>query len=208
MRLDESMTKDKIIMLLKKSGGMTAEKLSKQIGITPMGVRQHLLSLERKAMVEYESRKHGIGRPVFIYRLTQKADDMFPKAYHELAMDILGDIEALDGRQKVDQLFRMRKAKLFKERNIHMPDLPDISGRVKALAGLLEKEGYVAELAENGKNFLLSEYNCPLSRVAVQYPEACQYDLELMNDLLGGNVSRTACMASGDPSCTFVIPKA
>jgi len=208
MRLEEGQTKDRIIMLLKRTGGMTAEDMSKQIGITPMGVRQHLLSLERKGMVEYEPRKHGIGRPVFIYKLTVKADEIFPKGYDRFAIEILRDIESLDGRHKVDELFRIRKERLLKDRVGLMDHGPELPEKVKALSKLLQQEGYFVELKENGKDaYVLSQFNCPLSKVATYYPEACKYELELYNELFGKNIVRASCMAQGDPSCTFLIPK-
>ena len=92
MRIEDGQTKDRIIMMLKKVGGLTADDLSKRIGITPMGVRQHLIALERKGIVNYDARKHGIGRPVFIYNLTEKADDIFPKIYGEFSLGLLKDL--------------------------------------------------------------------------------------------------------------------
>jgi predicted ArsR family transcriptional regulator len=48
MLLDENSKRNSIIQLLKKSSGLSIEELSKSINITPMGIRQHLLSLEKK----------------------------------------------------------------------------------------------------------------------------------------------------------------
>lgn len=208
MRLEEGQTKDRIIMLLKRTGGMTAEDLSKQIGITPMGVRQHLLSLERKGMVGYEARKHGIGRPVFIYKLTEKADEVFPKSYDRFALEVLKDIESLDGRQKIDELFRLRKERLLKERTALLEPSQELAERIRAVSKLLQNQGYFIDLKDTSKDsFMLSQFNCPLSKVAMHYPEACKYEIELYNELFGRTVSRTSCMAQGDPSCTFNIPR-
>jgi predicted ArsR family transcriptional regulator len=109
--LDENSTRNSIIHLLKKSGGLTIEELSKSINITPMGIRQHLLSLEKKNIVTYIAKKHGIGRPGFVYMLTDSADALFPKAYDKFAIEILKDIKANDGPEKLDTIFRRRKDK-------------------------------------------------------------------------------------------------
>ncbi|MDA8085331.1 MAG: winged helix-turn-helix transcriptional regulator [Nitrospiraceae bacterium] len=79
MNIENGQTKDKIIILLKKNDGLTTGELSRHVGITPMGIRQHLLALERKNLIRYEMKKNGIGRPAFVYRLTELADDVFPK---------------------------------------------------------------------------------------------------------------------------------
>lgn len=205
MELGEGHTKDRIIVFLKKTGGITAEDLSKLIGITPMGIRQHLLSLERKGMVRYEAKKHGIGRPVFVYKLTDKADEVFPKSYPQFALDILKDVEAVDGRQKVVELLKIRKERILKERSQLLGGSPGFPEKVNALFRMYETEGYLVEIRQDEKRYILKKFNCPLSRVAVHYPEICAQELELMQDLLGTDVQRSECMAQGDYSCTFNI---
>ena len=96
--LADNPTRKKILLALKKNGSMSVEDLSGEVNITPMGVRQHLLLLEKSGAVEYITKKHGVGRPGFLYRLTETADDLFPKSYQSFAMDILTDIEHLDGK--------------------------------------------------------------------------------------------------------------
>ncbi|MDA8174301.1 MAG: winged helix-turn-helix transcriptional regulator [Nitrospiraceae bacterium] len=205
MRLEDTQTKDRIILLLKKSGGLTAEQLSKKIGITPMGIRQHLLALERKGIVNYEARKHGIGRPIFIYKLTVKADDLFPKHYHGFALDMLKDLESLDGRAKINELLRLRKERLLKEKSALLKGAGGLAGKLKVLAGMLDEEGYIMDTREDGEGFVLTSYNCPLSKVAGSYGEVCQYEHELISELLGGNVSKLSSIQTGHDSCSFRV---
>ena len=205
MRLEDAQTKDRIILFLKKSGGLTAEQLSKKIGITPMGIRQHLLALERKGIVNYEARKHGIGRPIFIYKLTVKADDLFPKRYHGFALDMLKDLESLDGRAKINELLRLRKERLLKEKSALLKGAGGLAGKLKALAGMLDEEGYIMDTREDGEGFVLTSYNCPLSKVAGSYGEVCQYEHELISELLGGNVSKLSSIQTGHDSCSFRV---
>ena len=207
MHIEDGQTKDRIIMLLKKTGGLTAEDLSKRVGITPMGIRQHLIALERKGIVNYDAKKHGIGRPVFVYALTERADDMFPKVYRDFSLDILRDLESLDGRDKVDGLFRMRKQRLLEARGKQLADR-DFYGKLKALSNLLEEEGYFTELAENDGNYTLNQYNCPISKVATHYSEACGYETELLSELLGRQVFIKRSISLGDHYCSFRIPVA
>ena len=205
MRIEDGQTKDRIIMLLKKTGGLTAEDLSKRVGITPMGIRQHLIALERKGVVNYDARKHGIGRPVFVYNLTERADDMFPKVYRDFSLDVLKDLESLDGRDKVSGLFRMRKERLLESRRKRLVN-HDFHGKVKALSTMLEEEGYFTELDEADGNYTLNQYNCPISKVASYYNEACNYETELLSELLGRQVSMKRAIPFGDHYCSFKIP--
>ncbi|MDA8088761.1 MAG: transcriptional regulator [Nitrospiraceae bacterium] len=204
MRIEDGQTKDRIIMMLKKVGGLTADDLSKRIGITPMGVRQHLIALERKGIVNYDARKHGIGRPVFIYNLTEKADDIFPKIYGEFSLGLLKDLESLEGRDKINSLFRMRKERLLESRGKRL-STHDFPGRLKALSTVLEEEGYFTELAEGDGKYTLNQYNCPISKVAQHYSEACNYEAELLSELLGRQVQMKKAIPMGDHYCSFNI---
>ncbi len=207
MRIEDGQTKDRIIMLLKKTGGLTAEDLSKRVGITPMGIRQHLIALERKGIVDYDAKKHGIGRPVFVYSLTERADDMFPKVYRDFSLDLLKDLESLDGRDKVDGLFKIRKERLLQARGKQLAN-QDFHGKLRALSNMLEEEGYFTELDENDGNYTLNQYNCPISKVASYYNEACGYETELLSELLGRQVFMKRSIPLGDHYCSFKIPMA
>lgn len=207
VQIDENPTRKKIIVLLKKADNMTVSELSKEIGITPMAIRQHLMSLEKKGMITYTAKKYGIGRPVFHYRLTNKATEMFPKAYAALARDILGSIEELDGRKKVDKLFMKRRDKQFQEKASVLESLPNMDDKVTAYTKMLNDEGYMVETSQDDRTYVIKHYNCLLQGVSSDFPEACKYELDLYRLLFDKKVARTECQSEGGHSCTYVIPK-
>ncbi len=203
----ENPTRRQIVLLLKKHGGMTTEQLSNALNITPMGIRQHLLALEKKGLVTYEVKKQGIGRPGFIYRLTEIADSIFPKRYDELLMDILNEIEQKEGRKKIDEIFRWRKNRLLEERRRLLNHGTSFDDKIKGMAKILEDDGYLIELDEDRNSFYLKQYNCPLSQVAKEYKECCKYEIQLYRELLERDVHRNSCLSDGDNACIYVIPK-
>lgn len=207
VQIDENPTRKKIIVLLKKADNMTVSALSKEIGITPMAIRQHLMSLEKKGMITYTARKYGIGRPVFHYRLTNKATEMFPKAYSELALDLLGSIEELDGRKKVDKLFMRRRDKHYQAKAPVLENIPDLDGKVAAFAKILNDEGYMVETSADDNSYVIKQYNCLLHGVSSTFPEACKHELDLYRLLFDRKVVRSECQSSGGHSCTYLIPK-
>src|SRR5574340_1521811 len=111
---DDNSTRNSIIQLLKRSNGLSIEELSKIIHITPMGIRQHLLSLEKKGIVTYIAKKHGIGRPGFFYMLTDAAEALFPKSYDRFAREALEFLRESEGPEKLDMFFKWRKDKQLK----------------------------------------------------------------------------------------------
>lgn len=205
---DENSTRKNIILLLKKSGGMSIEELSAKIKITPMGIRQHLLSLEKKGIVTYFAKKHGIGRPGFIYKLTEASDKLFPKSYHTFAVEMLRDIEKFDGKEKVDKIFKWRRDRIFESRAEALSGKKNIDELLNGLKEILESEGCIVELNKNNGNYHLAQYNCPIQRIASEYDNACKHELQLYKDLIGKNVTREQSLSAGDPSCFYIISEA
>lgn len=206
--LDDNATRKIIVLLLKKSGGMSIEDLSKNISITPMGIRQHLLSLEKKGIVTYYAKKHGIGRPGFVYRLTDLAEDLFPKKYDSFALDVLRDIEKNEGKEKVDQIFAWRREGLFKVRNEQLAAKGSRDELVRGLKDVLESEGYLVELERENGSYHLMQYNCPINKIAFEYDTACVHELQLYRDLIGPDVIRQESLSQGSTSCHYIIPAA
>lgn len=206
--LEESSTKQKILTLLKKSDWLTVSELSRRMGITPMAVRQHLMALEKRGIIRYEARKYGIGRPVFLYRLTDMAEEIFPKAYGKFINEMLLTLEETEGTKKLDKLFRLRKEHILEEKRNSLAGGKTLAEKVSKLAGELDGEGFMVEFSEDGDNFILKQYNCPIKGVAARFKQPCKYELELYRDLFGKGVSRPECQSEGDPACTYVIPKA
>ena len=204
--LGENPTRKKIVMLLKKSEHLTVAEMSKEMGITSMAVRQHLMSLEKRGLINYTTRKYGIGRPVFLYRLTEKANDFFPKAYSSFIKEVLDTIERLDGREKVKRIFQERKDRMLRERLAALGSNGPVEKRVRTLADLLDRDGYMVELDAGSDHFVLRQYNCLVYSLVADYPEACAFELDLYRELLGPAVNRTECQRDGFPSCTYSIP--
>jgi len=205
--LNENPTRERILFLLKKRGPLSIDDLSREMGITPMGIRQHLISLERKGFVDYVSRRYGVGRPAFLYKLTEKADDLFPKAYHQFIIGALRDIEKNDGRDKIEDLFRWRKERILRDRKEALSDKKNLQDRVYGLKNLLEFDGYIVDVEVDENNYILKEFNCPIAKVASEFKEACTYELQIYRELLRKDVMRQECMADGAPSCTYIIPQ-
>jgi predicted ArsR family transcriptional regulator len=205
--LNENPTRGKIMMLLKKMGLMPIDDLSKELNITPMGIRQHLLCLQRKGLIDYVTKRQGIGRPAFLYRLTEKANDLFPKAYDTLIANTFRYLEKNEGRNKIDDIFKWRKNILLKDTREALSDKKSLQDKVHGFKDILESKGYVVDLDETNSYYRLKKFNCPIYKVASEFKEACKYELQMYKDLLGKEVNRQQCMSDGDPSCTYIIPR-
>jgi predicted ArsR family transcriptional regulator len=206
IRFDDNSTRNSIIQLLKKSDGLSIDELSKRIHITPMGIRQHLLSLEKKGVVTFISRKHGIGRPGFVYTLTEYADDLFPKSYDKFAVDILNNVRKSEGPEKLDKIFKWRKDSQLKSIKESFAGIKTVDETLEELKKLLEAEGHIVELTRNNGHYNLKQYNCPIRKIASEFRALCTYELQLYRELLNEEVTRDQNIAEGSRVCSYKIP--
>jgi predicted ArsR family transcriptional regulator len=194
-------TRNVIVTLIKTHGTRSVAELAQELGVTEMAVRRHLHVLERDGLVTATLVRQAMGRPMNIYSLTAAADELFPKKYHHLALDLLEELDAAD----VEALFEKRKAKLYEryEGRMRGKTLPE---RVQELAGIQNANGYMVQWheAEPGQ-YELSEHNCPIAQVATPYQQACSCELALFRQLLQADVERTECLAKGGGKCVYRI---
>src|SRR5450759_2273108 len=84
-----SVSAREVVLALKKRGEARASEIAEALGITPSGVRQHLSVLRADGLVAYRTIHAGPGRPKFAYFLTEPAEALFPKTYHELVRELV-----------------------------------------------------------------------------------------------------------------------
>lgn len=199
-------TRRRVVELLKLQGTMTTEELGRKLRITSMGARGHLINLEREGLVERQPEQRGRGRPSYVYALTERGDEFFPRTYDQLADSLLDALRSLEGEAGLDRLFERRTAELEAQYRVHLDGKP-LRDRVRKLAQIRTAEGYMANwerLAED--EFVLREHNCAICQVARRYRQVCSYELELFRRALPDvEVSRQQHIIPGDQVCTYLI---
>ncbi|MCS3406393.1 hypothetical protein NYE85_04175 [Serratia sp. AKBS12] len=66
-----------ILLQLKTLGPYSVKMLALRLGITPMGIRQHLQSLEQRELVCYEEARSKVDRPARYCSLTRSGHAQF-----------------------------------------------------------------------------------------------------------------------------------
>lgn len=207
MDKEKTSTRRVILDILKRYGNLTVDQLSCHLGITPMGVRQHLAILEKDGLVHAGIQRGGMGRPSYLYGLTDKARSQFPNNYQSFAVGLLDDIRALAGEEMVNSLFRRRAARLEDSyrRKIERKELVE---RVAELALILESNGSMATWEQiDTDTFVVTEHNCAIHAVAASYPAACRYELELFGKVLDADIERSACQTEGGLACQYIVKR-
>ncbi|WP_251037583.1 helix-turn-helix transcriptional regulator [Paenibacillus albidus] len=201
-------TRQMIMTLLKRKGALTIGALAEELGITEMGVRRHVLQLEQESLAKTQVVRQAMGRPLHIYSLTERAEDYFPKSYHNLALELLRELDHESGAGAVNVLFEGRRRRLLAQ-YAPMMERASLEDRVAELSSIQNAGGYMAEWErEADGSYVLREYNCPIRQVASQYRKACECEQSLFEELLDAKVTRSECMAEGGGCCRYsIVPK-
>jgi len=200
-------TRRAIVRLLKQEGAMDSAAMARRLKLTPMAVRQHLYELQTEKMVIAEERKVPLGRPAKHWQLTREADRLFPDAYAELSVALIGAMQqtlGADGMQRVlDARFGQMQAAYQKRIDAAAP----IAAKLKELARIRTEEGYMAEVRRDGDAYLFIENHCPICAAANSCQGLCLSELELFQSVLGpaAHIERTEHIIAGNRRCVYRI---
>jgi predicted ArsR family transcriptional regulator len=200
-------TSERILFLLKTRGPLTAAALARQIGITPMGVRQHLARLAIEELVAHTDERRSVGRPKRHWQLTAKADARFPDSHAQVTVELLGAVGRLFGEAGLDKLIAERERETLVRYASALARAKSLAARVRALAALRSEEGYLAECRrERDGSFLLVENHCPVCAAAKTCQGFCRSELDVFRALLpDSDVERVDHILAGGRRCAYRI---
>jgi predicted ArsR family transcriptional regulator len=150
--------------------------------------------------------RRKVGRPARLYRLSERADSLFPQQYDVVLTDVLHDLAHLDGAAKVELLLRRRVERAGAVLARELAATPTLRERVRRLAETLDALGYYTTWEELGDGtYRLRQYHCPVRQLATHFPVTCDAEVDLYRTLLRADVERQCRLAAGDPCCCYVI---
>ncbi|MGE5620466.1 MAG: helix-turn-helix transcriptional regulator [Sphingomonadaceae bacterium] len=199
-------TRRQILDILKKRGRATLEELAREVALSPVTVRVHLSVLQRDDLVGVEEVRGRVGRPYFVYSLTEEAEDLFPKRYHVLANRLLSGLDGVLSQETKQALFDHVAERWAAER------APRLTGRglaekVAEVARIRCEEGAIADWEKVEQGYLLRQHNCPNLAVCRVHAQVCRLEEQYISRLLGVSLIRQGCIGQGDRVCAFLIPK-
>jgi predicted ArsR family transcriptional regulator len=198
-----------VLSLLKREGPVSADRLAAELGVTSMAVRQHLYALSAEGLAVHEEEKRGRGRPVKLWRTTDKAEARFADSHSALAVDLIKQMKSAFGEEGLDRLLSLRtreQEKIYREK---VEGKASLKARVEALAKLREREGYMAEVRRDPESgeLLLVENHCPVCAAARICTGLCREELALFERVLGKDVrvERISHILAGAGRCAYRI---
>lgn len=194
-----------IVEYLQRFGSATIKELEQHLGVTTTAVRQHLSTLQAEGYIQRRAIHDGVGRPHHAYTTTEKTRELFACNCDDLALTLLQEVFALEGKEKTALLLERVGHRLA---NRYSPSVRSaiLQDRVEELAGALYRQGVLTDVATADDNtIILKTYNCPYHDLAQEHREVCEMDEGMMRQLLGSDVNLSACMMDGHGSCSFVV---
>jgi DeoR family transcriptional regulator, suf operon transcriptional repressor len=198
-----------VIDAIKHRGEADVDELAEDLGMTPAGVRQHLTTLAQEGLVtshEVARAAGGRGRRRRRYTLSPRSEPLFPKAYDELANDLLRHALEEDGTL-VERIFVRRRDGRIANARARLATKATLEAKVAELAAILDEDGYLAEWdALDRGRFRITEHNCAILAVASHHPDACRSEIEFLAAVLPeATVERVSHIVAGAHQCAYLV---
>jgi len=187
----------RVLNELKRTQGLCVADLATRIGMSYMGAKGVCLDLEKRGLLDTWRQPQKVGRPHLLYRLTQRAQDLFPTESNALTLETLEAARKLFGAAAPEKLLLVVFQRKGEEYLAKLKgDTP--AERAKWLARLRDFDGYMAgcETDEAGAVRIV-EHHSPVLDVLRQFPLVAKLEADMFQRLLGTPVQREETSASG-----------
>jgi predicted ArsR family transcriptional regulator len=198
-------TREVILHALKNASQLKVEDLAEAADVSPVTVRHHLNSLQADGLIEVESVRRKVGRPYYVYSLSEEGHELFPQRYVHLTNMLLEEMKAHLPMDTVNDIFGNAVQRIVSQHR-HKFESLGFEERLTYLMQMLTDEGFLArwEKAEDNAYHII-EYSCPYISVGTNHSEVCTLDKELIVQVMQAPIEQQRCMLKGDDCCQFSI---
>ena len=198
----------RVLNALKRTQGLSVQELADQLSMSYMGIKDLCLDLESRGLLtgRREPRPDGTtGRPRILYRLTERAQDLFPVASNPLTLEVFEATKKLFGPAAPEKLLML----VWQQKAADIaPKVKgdDPAGRAEALARVRDREGHMAAVEQGSDGRLtIVEHHCPFLDVLRAYPVVAKLESDLFRRLIGVPVERHEENAAGLYRAEFIV---
>ncbi len=196
----------KLVKLLVGNPPQSISDLMKSLAVTRTAVTEQLGELVRSGFVERQTQHlRGPGRPQYLYKATDAASlILYAQNQCLVVPSIWKALEAIGNDELICKVVK-RVGKSLAE--IYLPKITarKPEERLRQMMKLLNAEGGLTEAVMSNGHLVLHKRSCPFLRMVDEKRSICCVDQEMMTNIVGKPVRRTACRHDGAPCCTFEI---
>jgi len=168
--------------------GMCVTELSKELGMSYMGVKAHCLALEKSGHLKACRGISSKGRPRLNYRLTDSGEALFQGTANDLPLALLREAAGLFGSSAPQKLLLM----YFRSEGSRYAALirgNDPAGRIASFVRLRDSEGRICSLID-GASTEIHECHDLLGDLRQAYPGIDAMEEAMIAEVLGMSVRR------------------
>lgn len=205
-------TKGQMLRLLQACGEATVVQLAEALEMSPAAVRRHLDGLRAEGLVEARPQRQAVGRPSFLFYLTERAEEFSSTGYSRLLGRMFRGLAGLSpdeisgqpGEEVLGRVFEGVAEGLAEQYG------PQVVGetleeRVSQATTALRPEGILDRWDQGPEGFRLINSSCPYRRAAQATEQACSADRLAIQLLLGRPVEQVGRVVEGHPWCEYVV---
>ena len=162
-----------------------------------------LFRSEKRGLLDTWRSPQPVGRPLMLYRLTERAHDLFPTTSNAMTIDLLTAAQKLFGPTAAEKLLLVAFQKRAAEYAARLKG-GTLAARAKVLARLRDHDGHMAECAaDDGGTVRIVEHHSPVLDLLRAFPLLARLEREMFARLLGVPVRREETCAAGLFRATF-----
>ncbi|MEX2226824.1 MAG: ArsR family transcriptional regulator [Dehalococcoidia bacterium] len=197
-------TRDLMRDLLNARGEATVGQIAGELGLNQANIRRHLEVLRAEGLVDVRIQRHEVGRPAYVYRLTERAEELSGH-YPRLVSRMVRQLAARDaGSALLDEVFE------GVAQDIAGAYRPSVTGatvreRVAQTSEALKDEGIVDHWRKDADGFHLMNTACPYRKAAEASQAPCHADHRTVELLVGAPVEQVSRMVDGHAMCEYVV---
>lgn len=203
-------TRLKIMAIIQKQGSATVDQVAQELDLSPASIRRHLDILRGDRMVSYDQVRRKAGRPEFVYFLTEEGHESGYREYQKLLTLFLDEVASLvpadllgkDG----EELLRFLIAKISNQVSSPYvePGQPSQEVRLARLERALTDRGFSPEITQEDNQVRIRLCNCPFRASALGQRLVCDFDRELIANILGVEPVGQYTIHDGNNTCSYV----
>lgn len=197
-------TRDVILYAIKSANQATVEELAGAADVSPVTVRHHLNTLQANGLIEVNSVRRKVGRPYYVYSISERGQELFPKRYVRLTSRLLDELKDRLPEAAVTEIFRGVVDRILNDHRGEFEHLP-FEERLNYLVRLLAEEGFLSSWEKTSDGYRFVEYSCPYLSIGNHHTEVCTFDRELILNVMQTPIQQHTCMLEGESCCEFTF---
>ncbi|MBF6599748.1 MAG: ArsR family transcriptional regulator [Dehalococcoidia bacterium] len=203
-------TREALRELLAAHGECTVAQAAAELGLNQANIRRHFEVMRAEGLVDVDIQRHVIGRPAYVYRLTERAEELtahYPRLVRRLfsRLNVLSASDAAsDGRPLVEQVFEGVADDVA---GVYRPAVTGatLAERVAETSDALKGEGIVDHWRKDEDGYHLMNTSCPYRKAAEASDAPCHADRKTVELLVQAPVAQISRMVDGQPQCEYVV---